>query len=53
MPGQDYAFYIWSAYGVTAFAVVVLVAHAILDRRAQIQALSRLETGDPSEARRG
>lgn len=55
MPGQDYGFYIWSAYGVTAFAVAALVLHAILDRRAQLQALSRLETrpGDRPETRRG
>lgn len=43
MPGAGYGFYIWSAYGVTALAVAALLVHAILDRRAQVRALSRLE----------
>lgn len=39
----DYAVYIWSAYGVAGLAVGLLVLHTVLDHRAQLRALARLE----------
>ncbi|WP_375459138.1 heme exporter protein CcmD [uncultured Enterovirga sp.] len=44
MPGADYGFYIWSAYGVTALAVAALLVRAVFDHRAQLRALARLES---------
>ncbi|TDR87350.1 heme exporter protein CcmD [Enterovirga rhinocerotis] len=40
---SDYAFYIWSAYGAAALAIGALIAHHLLDYRAQRRALQRLE----------
>ncbi len=44
---RDYAFYIWSAYGAAALAIAALVAHHVLDYRAQSRALARLDRGKP------
>lgn len=41
----DHAGFIWAAYGATALAVAGLVIRAVLDHRAQVRALSRLEGG--------
>lgn len=43
MGGGEYAFYIWSAYGVTGLTVAALLVWAVVDHRAQTRALARLE----------
>lgn len=49
-----HAAFILGAYGFTALVVVGLVAHAILDRRAQERALARLaQEPQGHDARRG
>ncbi len=40
---DSYAFFILGSYAVTALVVAALVVHAVLDHRAQVQALSELE----------
>ncbi len=40
----SYAFFILGSYAVTALVVAALVVHAVLDHRAQVQALSELES---------
>lgn len=53
MSAPDYAGFIWSAYGFTAFAVAALVVRAVLDHRAQVAALARFEgEATPPEALR-
>lgn len=39
----DYAFYIWSAYGAAGIGIGLLVLHGVLDHRAQMRAVARLE----------
>ena len=39
----DYAFYVWSAYGVAGVAIGLLVLYGVLDHRAEAKALARLE----------
>ena len=39
----SYAPFIWSAYGATALVVAGLILRAVLDHRAQLRALARLE----------
>lgn len=52
MEGGTYGAYIWSAYGAAALAVLVLTLRAVLDHRAQLRALARLEgTGSPAGER--
>ena len=41
-----YAVYVWSAYGAATLAIGALVLHAVLDHRAQLRALARLERRD-------
>jgi heme exporter protein D len=40
---MGYAPFIWSAYGATALVVAGLILRAVLDHRAQLRALARLE----------
>ena len=48
MPAPDYGVFIWSAYGVTGLVVAALLLRAVLDYRAQLKALARLENASPA-----
>ncbi|TGD96418.1 heme exporter protein CcmD [Methylobacterium nonmethylotrophicum] len=48
-----HAAYILGAYGFTALVIGALVAHAILDRRAQERALARLQEEPQRQDLRG